>query len=55
LDEDEFAEHAVLYGYPPEYYSRVQKAVKEILSLMEKRSFPFSLNVTVENSNAGHT
>jgi uncharacterized protein len=45
LDQEEFESHAKLYNYPPLYRFRVQESVKEIVSLIERRQFPFSHNL----------
>ena len=42
LDEDEFAVHAVRFGYPPEIHRRAREALDELIMLIEKRQFPFS-------------
>ena len=42
LDEDEFAINAVRFNYPAEVRRRSQEALKELVSLVEKRAFPFS-------------
>ena len=47
LDEEEFERHADIYGYPTLYRTRVREAVGEILSLVESREFPFSLNLSL--------
>ena len=44
LDEDEFELHAELYAYPQSYRENVRRALSELLSLVETRQFPFSLN-----------
>lgn len=41
LDLDEFAEHAARYGYAPELRARAQAALAELISLIERREFPF--------------
>src|ERR687888_1755277 len=42
LDEEEFERHAERYEYPPLYRRRVVEAVEELVSLIERRQFPFS-------------
>ena len=42
LDEEEFERHAERYKYPPLYRRRVGEAIEEIVSLIERRQFPFS-------------
>jgi protein associated with RNAse G/E len=42
LDEDEFAVNAARYNYPTEVRRRSQEALEELLTLIEKRAFPFS-------------
>ena len=44
LDEDEFELHAELYGYPQTYRDNVQRALGELLRLVESREFPFHVN-----------
>jgi protein associated with RNAse G/E len=44
LDEEEFERHAELFNYPPVYRQRVQESIEELISLIEERQFPFSLN-----------
>ena len=44
LDEDEFARHSELYGYPESYRNGVSRALDEIFRLVEARQFPFSVN-----------
>lgn len=44
LDEDEFDRHAELYQYPQAYREGVRSALAELLSLIETRQFPFSIN-----------
>lgn len=41
LDEDEFRENAVRFGYPPKIHSMAARAVEELTGLIENRSFPF--------------
>ena len=43
LDEEEFKRHAELYKYPPVYQRRVQESLQKLISLIEERRFPFSL------------
>jgi uncharacterized protein len=42
LDEDEFAANAVRFNYPREVLHSSQSALKELISLIEARAFPFS-------------
>jgi protein associated with RNAse G/E len=42
LDREEFEAHAEAYGYPPLFRRRVQEATEELVSLIERRLFPFS-------------
>jgi uncharacterized protein len=42
LDEDEFERHALEFNYAPELRAHVQQALAELLSLIERREFPFS-------------
>ena len=42
LDEDEFAENVVRYGYPIDIQQRVHAAVAELIDLIECRQFPFT-------------
>jgi protein associated with RNAse G/E len=42
LDEDEFAVNAERYNYPAEVRRHSQEALEELLTLIEKRAFPFS-------------
>lgn len=41
LDEDEFAANAARYNYPGEILYQAQSALKELISLIEERAFPF--------------
>ena len=41
LDLEEFAVNAPRYGYPEEIKRRAQAAVDELISLIEKREFPY--------------
>ena len=41
LDEDEFAEHAERFKYPPETRQRARAAVDELIDLVTRRQFPF--------------
>ncbi|MBV9210379.1 MAG: DUF402 domain-containing protein [Acidobacteria bacterium] len=41
LDEDEFASHAVSFGYPVEVKERARAALAELIELIETRQFPF--------------
>jgi protein associated with RNAse G/E len=42
LDEDEFAVNAERFNYPAEIRRRSMEALKELVDLIEKRSFPFN-------------
>ncbi len=41
LDEDEFAANAARFHYPREVLDQSESALKELISLIEGRSFPF--------------
>jgi protein associated with RNAse G/E len=41
LDEDEFAANAARFNYPAEIRLRSQEALEELVTLIEKRAFPF--------------
>ncbi|MBN1680272.1 MAG: DUF402 domain-containing protein [Anaerolineae bacterium] len=41
LDEDEFAEHTVLFGYPDDVQRTARQALDDILALWEQRCPPF--------------
>ena len=41
LDEDEFAVNAARFNYPTEVRRRSHEALAELISLIEKRAFPF--------------
>jgi uncharacterized protein len=41
LDEDEFADHARRFNYPPETRRRARAALRELIGLVERREFPF--------------
>ncbi|MGB7924713.1 MAG: DUF402 domain-containing protein [Pyrinomonadaceae bacterium] len=41
LDEDEFLENAVRYGYPPLVRRRAHEALDELAAMIESRRFPF--------------
>lgn len=41
LDRDEFEENARTFTYPLEISQNVEKAIAELLSMIETRSFPF--------------
>jgi hypothetical protein len=41
LDEDEFAEHQVRYGYPPEVTSRAEQAASAMLAAVTSGTEPF--------------
>jgi uncharacterized protein len=42
LDEDEFDEHKVKYGYPDDVQARARQAVDEIIALARLRTEPFA-------------
>lgn len=42
LDRDEFTENARRFHYSPEVLANAEAALKELLSLIEERAFPFS-------------
>jgi uncharacterized protein len=41
-DEDEFAEHQIRYGYPPELIERCEHAATEVLQQVTDRAGPFA-------------
>ncbi|HEX8459677.1 MAG TPA: DUF402 domain-containing protein [Pyrinomonadaceae bacterium] len=41
LDEDEFAQNAARYEYPPDVRAAVPRALAELLKLIERKSYPF--------------
>lgn len=41
LDEDEFAENSLLFGYPDEIKLQVRSAMAELIQLIETQQFPF--------------
>jgi uncharacterized protein len=41
LDEDEFAANAARFNYPAEVRLKSQKALEELIALIEERAFPF--------------
>lgn len=41
LDEDEFAVNALRYNYPAELQAQAQRALHELITLVEERQFPF--------------
>jgi uncharacterized protein len=45
LDEDEFELHALKYQYPPDFRRRTREALAEVISLVERREFPFGRDV----------
>ena len=51
LDREEFETHSELYNYPPLYRRRVEESVAELISMIERRQFPFSLHLP--NGGAG--
>ncbi len=42
LDTDDFERHAELYNYPADFRPRAQRAVDELVKMIEQRDFPFS-------------
>lgn len=43
LDVEEFEAHARQFGYPIQYRARTMETLRELISLIEKRAFPFSI------------
>ena len=43
IDEEEFREHSKIYNYPESLISKTNETVEEIISLVNKRQFPFNL------------
>ena len=43
VDEDEFLEHSVLMGYPPDVIEQSRRAVDELIALARGAQFPFDL------------
>jgi hypothetical protein len=43
LDEDEFLEHSVRMGYPPDVIEEARRAVDELIALARGAQFPFDL------------
>ena len=41
VDEDEFAEHQVKYGYPPEVITKAEEAARWLMAAVESRAEPF--------------
>ena len=41
LDEDEFVANAARFNYPREVLDKSESALKELISLIEERAFPF--------------
>ncbi|HWS33128.1 MAG TPA: DUF402 domain-containing protein, partial [Actinoplanes sp.] len=41
LDEDEFADHQVLYGYPPEVVEQARATTAELVTLLTAGTQPF--------------
>ncbi len=41
LDEDEFLEHQVRYGYPPEVCQLARQALQDLIAVVDSRSYPF--------------
>ena len=42
LDEDEFEEHQLQYGYPHEVIEHAQEAADDLIALAKARAYPFS-------------
>jgi protein associated with RNAse G/E len=42
LDEDEFTVNAARFNYPQEVRRRAQEALKQLVTLIESRAFPFN-------------
>ena len=47
LDLDEFQENSIKFNYPAEINEQVHRAIKTLLTIIEKKSFPFSLTNTL--------
>ena len=45
LDLDEFEEHAEVFGYDDDTRRQAQKAVEELIAMIQERQFPFVDNV----------
>jgi uncharacterized protein len=43
LDEDEFAEHQIRYGYPPDVIARAERTAAEMLDAVAQYAEPFGL------------
>ncbi|MYH67418.1 MAG: DUF402 domain-containing protein [Dehalococcoidia bacterium] len=43
LDVDEFEEHRLEYGYPPDVVEQAQAAAGELSTLAQRQQFPFDL------------
>lgn len=43
LDEDEFADHQVRFGYPPELIEGARRATDEVVALLEQQVEPFDV------------
>jgi protein associated with RNAse G/E len=41
VDEDEFVSNAARYQYPPRILEQAYQALEELVTLIEKRGFPF--------------
>lgn len=53
LDEDEFEAHSEAYSYPAHYRLRTREALRELVSLIEGRQFPFNFNPEEARGPAG--
>jgi uncharacterized protein len=45
LDEDEFAENSVLFGYSDELKMKITESLAELILLISRRQFPFDKNL----------
>ncbi len=41
LDEDEYEEGKIRYNYPQELIAQIERSTKEVVALMEARTYPF--------------
>lgn len=41
LDEDEFEEHTISFGYPPEVVAMARQGLAELIRMVEERIWPF--------------
>ena len=50
LDLDEFRENSIKFNYPAEIKEQVSRTIKTLLTIIENKSFPFSLtNISKPN------